>query len=84
MSSDEQAAVGKSHQATEFTQGHDQVIQVEAFPGGSGSNFVTPRDPDFFEEEKLMRIDSFNEVANNHFEANEVTHHTFEAQAYVN
>ena len=83
MSSDEQAAVGKSHQATEFTQGHDQVMQGEAFTCGSGSNFVTPRGPDFFEEEKLMRIDSINEVAHNHFEANEVAHNIFEAQAYL-
>ena len=83
MSSDEQAAVGKSHQTTEFTQGHDQAIQEKALTVGSGPNYVTARDPDFFEEEKLMRVDSFDQVAHNHFEANEVTFHTFEAQAYL-
>jgi hypothetical protein len=60
VSSDEQAAVGKGHQTTEFTQGHDQVIQEKALTGGSGPNYVPARDPDCFEEEKLMRVDSFD------------------------
>ena len=58
------------------------MVQEKPLTGGSSSNFVQACDLDAFEEEKVMRIDSINEVAHNFSEADQVTHDLFEAQAY--
>lgn len=81
MSSADQAPIETRHQATEFTQGHDQVMQEKTLAGGLGSNFLSSSAPNDFEEEKLIGAESINDVAHNNFEANEHTQNHSEAQA---
>ena len=82
MSSDEQAPVESSHQSTEFPLAQDEVMQADAFTGGQGSNFISTSASNDYEEEKLMRDVSINQVPNNFFEANGFTRHPFENQPY--
>lgn len=82
MSSDEQAQVESSHLTTEFPLGQDEVMQADTFTGGISSNFLSTSASNDYEEEKLMRDVSINQVPNNFFEANGFTRHPFENQPY--
>jgi len=56
-------------------------MEADAFTGDTGSNFVLASGRNDFEEEKLMRDVSLNQVPNIFFEANEVTSHPFATPA---